>query len=82
MRSKLQRHLSPGSACMQVEYIKGWGKLKSPNEVEVDLTEGGSTVLSAKNIIIATGSEVAPLPGVPIDEERQGSQRVFSGNDV
>ena len=26
--------------------------------------------LSGKNIMIATGSEVTPLPGVPIDEEK------------
>lgn len=56
---------------MQVQYVKGWGKLTGPNEVEVAaLDGGGNSTLRAKNIIIATGSEVAPLPGVPIDEER------------
>jgi len=55
---------------VQVEYVKGWGKLKGPGEVEVALLDGGSTTLKAKNIIIATGSEVAPLPGINIDEER------------
>ena len=55
---------------MQVEYVKGWGKLKGAEEVEVALLEGGSTTLKAKSIIIATGSEVAPLPGIEIDEER------------
>ncbi|CAK0784019.1 dihydrolipoamide dehydrogenase precursor [Coccomyxa viridis] len=54
----------------KVEYVKGWGKLNSTNEVEVALLDGGSTTLRAKNIIIATGSEVAPLPGIEIDEER------------
>ena len=52
--------------------MKGWGKLNSTNEVEVALLDGGSTTLRAKNIIIATGSEVAPLPGIEIDEERCG----------
>lgn len=56
--------------CVQVEYVKGWGSIKGPNEVEVSLLEGGSTTLSAKNILIATGSEVTPLPGVPVDEKR------------
>lgn len=51
-------------------YVKGWGKLAGPHEVEVALAEGGSKTLKAKNIMIATGSEVSPLPGVPIDEER------------
>lgn len=55
---------------LQVQYVKGWGKLAGPNEVEVALLDGGSTTLKAKNIMIATGSEVSPLPGVPIDEER------------
>jgi dihydrolipoamide dehydrogenase len=55
---------------VQVEYVKGWGTIKGPNEVEVALLDGGSTTLSAKNILIATGSEVTPLKGVPVDEER------------
>lgn len=52
----------------KVTYVKGAGTLVSPNEVEVDLIDGGSQTLSAKNIMIATGSEVATLPSVPIDE--------------
>jgi dihydrolipoamide dehydrogenase len=32
--------------------------------------DGSKTSLSAKNILIATGSEVTPLAGVPVDEER------------
>ncbi|PSC74380.1 Dihydrolipoyl dehydrogenase mitochondrial [Micractinium conductrix] len=54
----------------KVEYIKGWGKLKSATQVEVSTVDGGTSVLAAKNIIIATGSEVTPLPGVPVDERR------------
>ncbi len=50
--------------------MKGWGKLTGAEEVEVILLEGGSKTMKAKNIIIATGSEVAPLPGIKIDEER------------
>lgn len=54
----------------KVKYAKGWGKFKSANEVEVTAEDGTKSVLSAKNIMIATGSDVTPLPGVPIDEER------------
>eukprot|EP00899_Mesostigma_viride_P021845 jgi/Mesvir1/29662/Mv21503-RA.1 len=54
----------------KVTYVKGWGKLSGPNEVTVDLNDGGSQVISAKSILLATGSEVTPLPGVPIDEKR------------
>jgi len=54
----------------KVNYVKGWASFKSAGEVEVALADGGSTTLSAKNVIIATGSEVTPLPGLDIDEER------------
>lgn len=55
----------------QVDYIKGFGKLGGPNTVNVDLTEGGMQSLETKNIIIATGSEVTPLPPVPVDNAQQ-----------
>ncbi len=59
-----------GAFRAQVEYVKGWGKFAGPNELEVALLDGGSTTVSAKNFIIATGSEVLPLPGIKIDEAR------------
>lgn len=51
-------------------YVNGWGKIKGGNQVEVTLPGGGTQIIDTKNIIIATGSEVTPLPGVPIDEEK------------
>ncbi|EFJ43919.1 dihydrolipoamide dehydrogenase mitochondrial precursor [Volvox carteri f. nagariensis] len=54
----------------KVDYVKGWGKLVSGTEVEVAGLDGTTTRLKAKNILLATGSEVTPLPGVPIDEEK------------
>jgi dihydrolipoamide dehydrogenase len=54
----------------KVEYVRGWGRLAGGGKVEVDLADGGKATLSAKNVVIATGSEVAPLPGVEVDEER------------
>lgn len=54
----------------KVDYVKGFGKLKSANEVAVDLIAGGSQSLKAKNVIIATGSDVSTIPNVKIDEER------------
>lgn len=50
-----------------VEYLKGKGKLTGPNAVSVALNDGGSEELDAKNILIASGSEVIPLPPVPVD---------------
>ncbi len=54
----------------KVEYVKGRGKILGKGRVEVALAEGGTRVLDTKNIVIATGSEPATLPGIEIDEER------------
>lgn len=62
----------------QVEYVKGWGKLAGTGQVDVALLDGGSSTISTKNIIIATGSEVSPLPGLTIDEERSASKTCAS----
>ncbi|KAI5296426.1 dihydrolipoamide dehydrogenase precursor [Ascosphaera atra] len=53
-----------------VEYVKGSGSFIDQNTVKVDLLDGGERVLSGKNIIIATGSESTPFPGLKIDEKR------------
>jgi dihydrolipoamide dehydrogenase len=50
-----------------VTYVKGFGKLASPNSVSVKLNAGGDQMIEAKNIIVAVGSEVTPLPTVPVD---------------
>jgi len=55
----------------KVDYFKGKGKITGPNGVGVDLNEGGSESLDTKNIVIATGSEVSPLPPVPVDNAGQ-----------
>ncbi len=54
----------------KVNYLQGWGKIVGANEVEVAMNDGSSKKIGTKNIIIATGSEVTPLPGITIDEER------------
>ncbi|MBR9819348.1 MAG: dihydrolipoyl dehydrogenase, partial [Rhodospirillales bacterium] len=53
----------------KVTYVKGAGEITSPTSVKVALLDGGEETLNAKNIVIATGSEVTPLPGVEIDEK-------------
>ncbi len=50
--------------------MKGWGKLAGKGQVEVALLDGSSATLDTKDIILATGSEVSPLPGLTIDEDR------------
>jgi dihydrolipoamide dehydrogenase len=54
----------------KVDYIKGTGSFVSNTQIKVDLLAGGEDTLDAKNVIIATGSEATPFPGVPFDEER------------
>lgn len=53
-----------------VEYVKGSGSFADEHTVKVNLNEGGERSMKAKNIFIATGSEVSPFPGLPIDEKR------------
>jgi len=50
-----------------VDYYKGKGSLSGPNGVAVALNDGGTENLDTKNILMATGSEVTPLPPVPVD---------------
>jgi len=54
----------------KVEHITGTGRIVGAGQVEVTDTKGKTVTLATKNIVIATGSEVTPLPGVEIDEER------------
>ena len=54
----------------KVEYIKGTGAFAGENEVQVNLVDGGEQTLRAMNIIIATGSEATPFPGLTIDEKK------------
>ena len=52
----------------KVEWIKGAGRIAGPGKVEVALNAGGEQMLAAKHIVIATGSDSMPLPGVAVDE--------------
>lgn len=48
----------------KVDYIQGWAKISGKGEVTV-----GDEIHTAKNIVIATGSEPSSLPGVTVDEK-------------
>ncbi|KAI5118795.1 hypothetical protein M0805_005023 [Coniferiporia weirii] len=56
----------------KVDYIKGAASFISPTRIAVQLNDGGETEVEAKNVVIATGSEVAPFPGgaITIDEKQ------------
>jgi dihydrolipoamide dehydrogenase len=52
----------------KVEWVKGAGRIAAKGKVVVD--GGEERTLETKNILIATGSEPMPLPGVEVDEKR------------
>ncbi len=54
----------------KVKHYAGKGKIVGKGEVEIELNAGGTEKIGATNIVIATGSEPASLPGIEIDEER------------
>lgn len=54
----------------KVTYVKGHGTLKGPNSLAVALIDGGEQVIDAKNIMLATGSDVVSLPGIELDEKK------------
>ncbi len=56
----------------KIDYVVGEAEIKAAGEVAVKPPKKGAKkhTLKTENIIIATGSDVAPLPGVSIDEER------------
>jgi dihydrolipoamide dehydrogenase len=54
----------------KVDYAVGHGTLTGPNSVKVALNDGGEQIIEAKNIMLATGSDVVSLPGIELDEEK------------
>ena len=52
------------------EAIVGTGRIVSPGKVEVKARDGALRTLQTRNIVIATGSDVMPLAGAEVDEER------------
>lgn len=53
----------------KVTYYKGHGTITGPNSMVCKASDGTETPIESKNIIIATGSEVTPFPGIPVDEK-------------
>jgi len=48
-----------------VEYVHGWAKLLSKNEVEVTTDDGAKSVVRAKKILLAMGGHPTPAPSIP-----------------
>jgi len=53
----------------KIDWVVGEGRIAAPGTVVVKGADGKEQTLEAKSIVIATGSDVAPLPGVEIDEK-------------
>ncbi len=51
----------------KVEWIKGVARFKSARALDVALNDGTSRAVTARNIIIATGSDVLGLPNIKTD---------------
>jgi dihydrolipoamide dehydrogenase len=53
----------------KIDWLKGGGRIAAPGRVAVKGADGQDTTVETKAIVIATGSDVARLPGVEIDEK-------------
>jgi dihydrolipoamide dehydrogenase len=53
----------------KIDGFTGHGTIVAPGKVEVTAADGSKQLLETKAIVIATGSDVAELPGVKIDEK-------------
>jgi dihydrolipoamide dehydrogenase len=54
----------------KIDSVFGTGRIVAPGKVEVKAADGKTQTLETKNIVIATGSDVAKLRGVEIDGKR------------
>ena len=49
----------------KITWLKGTGRIAAPGSVDVD-----GTLYTTRNVVIATGSDSVPLPGVTVDEKQ------------
>ncbi|MGH6641995.1 MAG: dihydrolipoyl dehydrogenase [Bradyrhizobium sp.] len=54
----------------KIDVINGAGKILGAGKVEVSGSDGKVQTVETKNIVIATGSDIARLKGIEIDEKR------------
>jgi dihydrolipoamide dehydrogenase len=54
----------------KIDSFQGTGRIAAPGKVEVTAADGKKEVVETKSIVIATGSDVARLKGIEIDEKR------------
>jgi dihydrolipoamide dehydrogenase len=70
-KNKVVKDLTDGIAFLfkknKVTFTQGGGRLLGPGRVEVKGANGATTVLEAKAVVLATGSEPVALPGINFD---------------
>ena len=54
----------------KIDAFHGIGRITAPGKIEVKADDGKTQTVETRNIIIATGSDVARLNGIAIDEQR------------
>ncbi|NPU14229.1 dihydrolipoyl dehydrogenase [Bradyrhizobium sp. 83012] len=54
----------------KIDVIQGKGKILGTGKVQVTANDGATQTVETKNIVIATGSDIARLKGIEIDEKR------------
>ncbi len=72
-KNKIIKQLTGGLTALakqrKVQIVTGYGKFTSANTIEVT-HEGNSQSISFDNAVIAAGSSVFKIPGLPYDDER------------
>jgi len=53
----------------KIDWLAGEGRIAAPGKVIVKASDGKEATVETKAIVIATGSDVARLPGIEIDEK-------------
>src|SRR5580704_6949582 len=75
MPSKALLHASEmfeeaGHSFAKMDVIQGKGKILGAGKIEVTGADGKTQLVETRNIVIATGSDIARLKGIEIDEKR------------
>lgn len=53
----------------KVGHVEGFASIVGPNTVQAKKNDGSIETINTRNILIASGSEVTPFPGITIDEQ-------------
>ncbi|MGH7855879.1 MAG: dihydrolipoyl dehydrogenase [Candidatus Binatia bacterium] len=82
-KDRVVKTLTGGVAALfkknEVQHVRGDARIRAPGKVEIAGVDAGT--LLAKHILIATGSEPAPLRGMPFDGEHVVSSDESLGFD-